>query len=101
LLRDVLYLRLIRISREIDLLKLDVEGAEHQVFQDLDESGKLKLIKNMIIEYHHNMGKDDDNLSHILGTLERNGFGYQLADTVRLPFEKNVYQVGLIYAYKK
>ena len=89
------------ISREIDLLKLDVEGAENQVFQDLDESGKLALVKNMIIEYHHHMRANDDNLSYILSTLERNGFGYQLSDTLRLPFVKNVYQVGLIYAYKK
>ena len=89
------------LDREIDLLKLDVEGAEHQVFQDLEGAKKMGLIKNMIIEYHHHMNRNSDNLSHILGTLENNGFGYQIADTVRLPFEKNVYQVGLIYAYKK
>jgi FkbM family methyltransferase len=89
------------LDREIDLLKLDVEGAEHQVFQDLDGTGKIRLINNMVIEYHHHMNRSSDNLSPLLGTLEKNGFGYQIADTVRLPFEKNAYQVGLIYAYKK
>jgi len=89
------------IDRKIDLLKLDVEGAEHQVFQDLNESKKLRMISNMIIEYHHHMSANSDNLAHVLGILEGNGFGYQLADEVRLPFSKNVYQVSLIYAYQK
>lgn len=89
------------LEGKIDLLKLDVEGAEHQVFDDLNASKKLKLISNMIIEYHHHIGRDRDDLSHILRILEDNDFGYQLQDEVRLPFERNIYQVGLIYAYAK
>jgi FkbM family methyltransferase len=40
------------IKDEIDLLKIDTEGAEQEILQELDINGSLKLIRNLIIEYH-------------------------------------------------
>lgn len=40
------------IDREVDLLKIDIEGAEDTVIADLIHSGKIDLIKRMIVEHH-------------------------------------------------
>jgi FkbM family methyltransferase len=40
------------IHEEVDLLKLDVEGSEIDILQDLIQSQKLKLIKQLILEFH-------------------------------------------------
>jgi FkbM family methyltransferase len=63
---------------EIDLLKIDVEGAEQEVLSDLATSGKLRLVKQMHIEYHHHIDLEVDALSRTLRLLEDEGFGYQL-----------------------
>lgn len=38
----------------IDLLKLNIEGMEYEVIQDLYTNGKLKLIKNIQVQCHFN-----------------------------------------------
>jgi FkbM family methyltransferase len=43
------------IDREVDLLKIDIEGAEDLVITDLINSGKINLIKKLIIEHHPNI----------------------------------------------
>jgi FkbM family methyltransferase len=43
------------IDREIDLLKIDIEGAEDMVISELINSGKIDLIRRMIIEHHPNI----------------------------------------------
>jgi FkbM family methyltransferase len=46
-------LRLSDLTTEpIDFLKLDVEGAEYEVIDDLAESGRLALVAEMIVECH-------------------------------------------------
>jgi FkbM family methyltransferase len=40
------------ITSEVDLLKIDVEGAEVIIIQDLIDNNKLRLIRQLIIEYH-------------------------------------------------
>ena len=66
------------ISEPIDFLKIDVEGAEHRVLSDLITSGKISMIRRMLIEYHHRMGKNKSCLAGFLAALERSGFDYQL-----------------------
>lgn len=67
------------VTRPVDLLKLDVEGSEHMVLDDLVASGKLRLIRQMVLEYHHHGGgKREDLLGNFLATLERHNFGYQI-----------------------
>ncbi|HYG20603.1 MAG TPA: FkbM family methyltransferase [Ohtaekwangia sp.] len=39
-------------NEEVDLLKIDIEGSEINVINDLIKYNKLQLVRNMIIEYH-------------------------------------------------
>jgi FkbM family methyltransferase len=66
------------INEPIDLLKIDIEGSEISVFQELEESGKLHLIKRMLVEYHHHLPSERHRLSSFLDRLERFGFDYEL-----------------------
>lgn len=54
------------INNDIDLLKMDIEGAEKEVLEDLKEENKLKFIKNVIFEYHPSKKNILDNLINIL-----------------------------------
>jgi FkbM family methyltransferase len=88
------------IREEIDLLKMDIEGAEIAVISELAESGRLRLINEMFIEYHHHLKVDEDNLSRMLLPLEENGFGYQISSPSDLPWARKSVQPMLIYAYR-
>jgi FkbM family methyltransferase len=86
------------IDGPIDFLKLDVEGAEHRVLHDLVETGKLKLIRQLAIEYHHRIGNQKSCLSPFLQSLEGAGFEYQI-HAPRFPVTSNsVFQDMLISA---
>jgi FkbM family methyltransferase len=89
------------VGRKVDFLKLDVEGAEQDVLENLLEDGKLRLIEQMVIEYHHHIVKDKDSLSHLLQLLECAGFGYQIAGHLSQPYASRAFQDILIYAYQK
>lgn len=64
------------IDSEVDLLKLDVEGAEFDVMDDLIATGKLHHVRRIHLEYHHHLGSARDKLSLMLRWLEEAGFGY-------------------------
>jgi FkbM family methyltransferase len=66
------------IDREVDLLKLDVEGAEWDVFADLRNSGALSRIKRMIIEYHHRVDSPRCEFGRFLQMLEDANFTYDI-----------------------
>jgi FkbM family methyltransferase len=66
------------IDEEVDYLKLDVEGAELRVMQELSDSGKLRNIREMAIEYHHRIPGEQSAMSGFLGILEKNHFEYQI-----------------------
>jgi FkbM family methyltransferase len=66
------------ITDRIDLLKIDVEGAEQEVLDDLVDSGKLRFVEQMHLEYHHHIDTSVDTLSRMLRLLEDGGFGYQI-----------------------
>src|SRR5579883_1395015 len=89
------------IDSEIDLLKLDVEGAEDQVLHDLVASGKLARIRQIHAEYHHHIAADVDRLGGFLDVLERGGFGYQLAARCEKWATPGAFQDIAIYAYRK
>lgn len=59
----------------VDLLKIDIEGAELQVIKDC--RGKLNRVDNIFIEYH-SWNSDIQQLSEILKILESHGFRYYL-----------------------
>lgn len=67
------------IDRSVDLLKIDVEGSEIAVFDELEGSGRLRMVKEMFIEYHHHVPGQKQQLAEFLNRLERFGFTYELA----------------------
>jgi len=62
------------ITGPIDLMKMDIEGGEGIVLGELVESGKLKLIREMVFEYHYNPSNEQNKLSYIVNVLEENDF---------------------------
>ena len=68
------------ITGEIDMLKLDIEGMEELVLDELAASGKLSLVREMVVEVHHNLPNSPSQLSRILPLLEHNGFRYHIVN---------------------
>ncbi|MCL4523924.1 MAG: FkbM family methyltransferase [Acidobacteria bacterium] len=89
------------IDGEVDFLKLDVEGAEMAVLREAAQSGKLRHIREMAVEYHHHMATTDDRFSEFLRLLEENGYGYVLQDAPERPFAREKFEPILVYAYRK
>ena len=88
------------VDGPVDLLKLDVEGAEFDVLTDLKCSGKLLQIQRMIIEYHHKIDNSASCLSDLLALLEDGGFEYQISGSCDPITRQNVFQDILIGAYR-
>lgn len=59
-------------GRRIDYLKMDIEGAEEQVFESMTEE-EAKLISQLSLEYH-------GNLEQVSRHLERLGFAQTIFD---------------------
>jgi FkbM family methyltransferase len=89
------------IDRPVDFFKLDVEGAEGPVMEDLAATAKMQMIKIMTIEYHHHIEKNSDALSKFLKLLEDNNFGYQVEAAAETPHTNGSYQDIMIFAYHK
>lgn len=89
------------ITKPVDFLKMDIEGAESRVINDLYSKGKLAYIKKLIIEYHQHIKTDEDNLSVMLHQLEDANFGYQISAKFEAPYKEKEYQDIMIYAYQK
>jgi FkbM family methyltransferase len=94
------------ITKPVDLLKVDIEGGERAVLEELDVHGKLGMIKEMVLEYHHHIpdGGTVDVLGKFLSTLERHNFGYQIIGCsvgIGYQFELLGGQALIIHAYQK
>lgn len=79
-----------RIKKENPLskivVKMDCEGAEYEIFEDLQESNSIQNIDYFLLEWH------DRGSKTIHKVLEENGFGY---------FSQNLsHNAGMIYAFK-
>jgi FkbM family methyltransferase len=81
----------------IDLMKVDIEGAEYKLFESISDSN-LKKVNKFMIEFHNN---DNYQVMNILTKLAKNDYTYKLYN---LPFEKQDYVVeqsrGFIYAWR-
>ena len=89
------------VNERVDMLKMDIEGAEEMVLKDLVTSEKLEFIQEMVLEYHHHMTPIEDRLGSFLTTLEASNFGYQLRAPFAPPFKRGEFQGFLLYAYQK
>lgn len=88
------------LTEPIDFLKMDIEGAEEQVLTDLKKTGKLDLVREIVLEYHHHLTPREDKLGVFLKMLEQTNFGYQLKAAVVPPFRKGEFQALMLYAYQ-
>jgi FkbM family methyltransferase len=88
------------VTEPIDLLKMDVEGTELAVLEELALTGKLPQIREIVLEYHHHLDERENRMARLLGILEENGFGYQVYAPFARPFERRSFQDMLVYAYR-
>ncbi len=90
------------ITEHIDYLKIDTEGAETDMINELYTSGALEHVNEIGIEYHHHLGGAASGLAQLLGPLENAGFDYKL-DARYNPSAKSKsnFQHIMIYAWKK
>lgn len=67
------------LQEEVDFLKIDIEGAEHEVLKDC--SDYLGNVKNLFVEYH---GKFSEmfKLNDILDILLKNNFKYYIKEGI-------------------
>jgi len=62
----------------VDLIKMDVEGAEINILSDLFETSAINKAKEYRIEYHHNMNDDKSKMASFLHKFELYGFSYNI-----------------------
>jgi FkbM family methyltransferase len=93
------------ITQPVDLLKMDIEGSEFMVFQELALANKLKDIKEIVLEYHHHIPTNNtDRFGAFLALLESNNFGYQIRGCnvgIAYQFDPKEVQLLNIHAYNK
>ncbi len=86
--KEVTKVKIIRLStflvnRTFDFAKIDIEGAEWGVVNDLNDTRTIQNINQYIFEYHHNLKPPTYQLSDFLKIFEQNGFGYNLNASFR------------------
>ncbi len=62
------------VKNDVDLLKMDIEGAEGVVIAELAAAGVLPKIKSIIMEFHENPSNRSNDLSEMVQTLKSNGY---------------------------
>ncbi len=73
-------------ERQVDFLKIDIEGAEYEILNHLKDS--LKQVNLLFVEYHHITSKAQE-LHLLLDILDKSGFSYhikQTSDSIKHPF---------------
>lgn len=64
------------LKSSVDLLKLDIEGMEERVLQEI--KSKLSKVKEIMMEYHGSSTNPRNDLARILSFLRTNGFNYKI-----------------------
>lgn len=92
------------LDQRIDLLKLDIEGAEVEVLLDCEQY--LDSVNHLFVEFHSYIGRRQQ-LDEILRILSRVGFRYHLQPeyVARQPFIQRLNSAGMdqrlnIFAYR-
>jgi FkbM family methyltransferase len=85
-------------EKMIDLMKIDIEGAEYPLFQSFDEKS-MSRVKKFLIEFHLN---EDYRVMEILEKLAFNGFRFKLEKWGKYYDSDYVVEniMGIIYAWK-
>lgn len=91
-------------EEQIDLLIMDIEGAELEVLSDCKD--QLSKVERLFVEWH-GTAKNAQNLSEMLLLLKEAGFRYQLNNKLpKAPFSNGIIENGFdamveIYASRK
>lgn len=88
----------LRRQQEVDLVKMDVEGSELSIVDELVESSTLRRVGQYIVEYHHRIDGDRSVLADFLRKFETNGYDYNLKAGFRKP---GAFQDVLIHFYQE
>ena len=67
------------LTRPVDFLKMDIEGAEYEVMMDVAD--QLHHVGKMFVEYHGVFGQEKE-LNSLLAMLTEKGFLYYLKEAV-------------------
>jgi FkbM family methyltransferase len=74
------------LNRKVDLLKIDIEGAEYAVLKDIAD--ELQLVQHLFIEYHGKYAQNAE-LIEMLQIINSGGFSFYIkeaTDVYRHPF---------------
>lgn len=80
------------LSQKVDMLKVDIEGAEYQVIKDIEPM--LKNVKNLFLEYHGTFS-EMTKLSELFTILSNSGFSYYIKEALNIyntPFSRPTIQ---------
>lgn len=89
------------IHEEIDILKIDVEGAEMEIIKELNDTDKLKYIKNVIVEFHCNIKENSNSLINFLQIFEKNNFKFNIHNPSMGTHRVNDFHSYLIYLVRQ
>jgi FkbM family methyltransferase len=67
------------LNKEIDFLKIDIEGAEYKVLKDIAEN--LSVVKNLFLEYHGTFDQNQE-LNEMLQIISNSGFKYYIKSAI-------------------
>lgn len=103
--QEVPVTRIVPYLREpVDMLKLDIEGAEVEVLGDA--AGHLKSVRNLFVEYHSYVG-EEQQIDKLLRVLRQAGFRLHLQPELVAdrPFVQRLESFGMdqrinIFAYR-
>jgi FkbM family methyltransferase len=80
---NALSVRVVRLSdylgEPVDFLKLNIEGQELPVLLEAEASGKLRNVRELVLEYH-GWANGEQRLGQILTLLDRSGYRYFVHD---------------------
>jgi hypothetical protein len=74
------------LTRKVDFLKIDIEGAEYAVLRDIKDD--LHLVSNLFVEYH-GIFQQQNELDELMSIIRTCGFNYYIkeaAEVYKTPF---------------
>jgi len=89
--------RYVQDQSQVELVKIDVEGSESSIVDELIDSSALGTANQYIIEYHHRINNDPSRLADFLKKFETAGYDYNLKAAFRRAGD---FQDVLIHFYK-
>jgi FkbM family methyltransferase len=88
----------VKAQAKVDLIKIDVEGSEMGIVNELIGASALGKPDQYIIEYHHRINGDRSAFAAFLDKFERAGYDYNLKANFRRP---GSFQDVLVHFYKE